>query len=269
MDKKVTSELAATMPHTANERPKYKVVGVRVDAVNMQDAIAQIQEWIEARARGKYVAVTGMHGVSESLRDPSLRDIINQAGLVVPDGMPLVWLARWHGVRLKRRVTGSDLMETFCRKTGSRYRHYFYGGAPGVAEDLANKLRVRFNIDIAGTFTPPFRALTAPEELEVSARVNHASPDILWVGLSTPKQERWMHAHRDTFGVPVMIGVGAAFDMHSGRLDRAPAWIQELGFEWFYRLVAEPQRLWKRYLVVIPRAVCNVLLEMLHILKYD
>jgi len=250
-------------------RPGYKVLGVRVDAVKMPEVIAQIQQWIAAGVRGKYVAVTGMHGVSESLRDPGLREVINHAGLVVPDGMPLVWLARWHGISLERRVTGSELMENFCRETGSRYRHYFYGGASGVAQDLANKLRGRFGIAVAGTFTPPFRPLTAEEEQRVSAEVKEAAPDILWVGLSTPKQERWMYAHRGTLDVPVMLGVGAAFDMHSGRLDRAPVWLQEIGLEWFYRLVAEPRRLWKRYLVIIPRAACSVLLEVLHIVKYD
>lgn len=179
-------KLAATALPAPAQRHSYKVVGIRVDAVVMQDAIAQIREWIAARERGKYVAVTGMHGVSESLRDPGLRQIINQAGLVVPDGMPLVWLARWRGIPLQRRVTGSDLMETFCRETGSQYRHFFYGGAPDVAGDLANKLRDRFNIVIAGTFTPPFRPLTDQEEQEVSALVKQTSPDILWVGLSTP-----------------------------------------------------------------------------------
>ncbi len=263
------TKIAAVALPAHMERRSYKVVGIRVDAVTMRAAIAQIQEWIAARVRGKYVAVTGMHGVSESLRDPHLREIINDAGLIVPDGMPLVWLARWHGISLHSRVTGSDLMETFCREAGSRYRHFFYGGAPGVAEDLANKLRDRFNIVIAGTYTPPFRPLTAQEEEEVSALVKQTKPDILWVGLSTPKQERWMHAHRATLTVPVMLGVGAAFDMHSGRLERAPVWVQSIGLEWFYRLIAEPRRLWKRYLVVIPGAACNVLLEMLHILKYE
>lgn len=260
---------AADAPSTARETPSYKVVGIRIDAVRMPEAIAQLQEWINARVSGQYVAVTGMHGVSESLRDPALRDIINSAGLVVPDGMPLVWLARWHGIHLNHRVTGADLMESFCRETGQRYRHFFYGGASGVAEDLANKLRQRFQIQIAGHFTPPFRPLTAEEEEEVADQVRRTSPDILWVGLSTPKQERWMHAHRGLIDVAVMLGVGAAFDMHSGRLERAPAWVQQLGLEWFYRLVAEPKRLWRRYLVMIPRASFNVLLEMLHVLKYE
>jgi N-acetylglucosaminyldiphosphoundecaprenol N-acetyl-beta-D-mannosaminyltransferase len=160
-------------------------------------------------------------------------------------------------------------METFCRETGPGFRHFFYGGAPGVAEDLANKLHERFQIGIAGHFTPPFRPLTEDEEEEVADQVRRSSPDILWVGLSTPKQERWMYAHRRSIEVPVMLGVGAAFDMHSGRLERAPTWVQKVGLEWFYRLIAEPRRLWRRYLVIIPRAAFNVVLEMLHILKYE
>jgi len=250
-------------------RPWYKVVGVRVDAVEMREVIAQLEDWIAKGSQGKYVAVTGMHGISEVLRDPALRDVLNHAGLVVPDGMPLVWLARWHNLPIRARVTGAELMQAFCEQTGSRYRHFFYGGAPGVAEDLAQKLTRRFRISVAGTYTPPFRPLTDQEELEIAAKVAAASPDILWVGLSTPKQERWMHAHNLTLRVPVMLGVGAAFDMHSDRLRRAPKWIQGMGLEWFYRLLAEPRRLWKRYLVMIPPAACCVLLELMHFLTYE
>ncbi len=254
---------------TAPKRPWYKVVGVRVDALEMRDVIAQLQEWIASGSRGNYVAVTGMHGVSEVLRDPSLRQVINQAGMVVPDGMPLVWLSRWHNIPIRRRVTGSELMQAFCEQTGSRYRHFFYGGAPAVAEDLAQKLNQRFGITVAGTYTPPFRPLTDQEEIEVATRVQDAAPDVLWVGLSTPKQERWMYAHRLSLAVPVMLGVGAAFDMHSDRLTRAPIWLQELGLEWFYRLLAEPRRLWRRYLVMIPTAVWSVLLELMHVVRYE
>jgi N-acetylglucosaminyldiphosphoundecaprenol N-acetyl-beta-D-mannosaminyltransferase len=235
----------------------------------MRDVIAQLQEWITSGSRGNYVAVTGMHGVSEVLRDPSLRQVINHAGMVVPDGMPLVWLARWHGIPIRRRVTGAELMQAFCQQTGSRYRHFFYGGAPGVAEDLAQKLNQRLGITVAGTFTPPFRPLTDQEEIEIATRVKDAAPDVLWVGLSTPKQERWMYAHRFSFVVPVMLGVGAAFDMHSDRLTRAPVWVQESGLEWFYRLLVEPRRLWRRYLVMIPTAVWSVLLELMHVVRYD
>jgi N-acetylglucosaminyldiphosphoundecaprenol N-acetyl-beta-D-mannosaminyltransferase len=263
------STATTTAMETTPKRPWYKVVGVRVDALEMRDVIAQLQEWIASGSRGNYVAVTGMHGVSEVLRDPSLRQVINQAGMVVPDGMPLVWLSRWHNIPIRRRVTGSELMQVFCEQTGSRYRHFFYGGAPAVAEDLAQKLNQRFGITVAGTYTPPFRPLTDLEEIEVATRVQDAAPDVLWVGLSTPKQERWMYAHRLSLAVPVMLGVGAAFDMHSDRLTRAPIWVQELGLEWFYRLLAEPRRLWRRYLVMIPTAVWSVLLELMHVVRYE
>jgi N-acetylglucosaminyldiphosphoundecaprenol N-acetyl-beta-D-mannosaminyltransferase len=250
-------------------QPSFNVTGVRVDAVTMQEAISRLKWWIGDGRQSEYVAVTGMHGISEALKDPNFREILKQAGLVVPDGMPLVWLARWHTRPLRRRVTGSELMETFCRETGSKYRHFFYGGAPGVAEGLARVLQERYGIVVAGVYAPPFRPLTQNEERELEEAVKAAAPDILWVGLSTPKQERWMHAHRNTLRVPVMLGVGAAFDMNSGKLKRAPLWMQCAGLEWFYRLAVEPRRLWRRYLIAIPSAVCRVILELMHVTEYD
>jgi N-acetylglucosaminyldiphosphoundecaprenol N-acetyl-beta-D-mannosaminyltransferase len=249
--------------------PSFRVLGVRVHAVEMADAVSRVERLIESRKSGSYVAVTGMHGVAEARQDSQFREILNSADLVVPDGMPLVWLGRWHRLPIRHRVTGSELMAAFCEKTGSRYRHFFYGGAPGVAEDLARRLHQRFRIGVAGTYTPPFRALTESEESEVAVRVEESHPDLLWVGLSTPKQERWMYGHRDRLKVPVMLGVGAAFDMNSGRLRRAPEWMRESGLEWLFRLLAEPRRLWKRYLVTIPRSVWSVSLELLHISKFE
>jgi N-acetylglucosaminyldiphosphoundecaprenol N-acetyl-beta-D-mannosaminyltransferase len=249
--------------------PAFRVVGVRVDAVQLPEAVARIKRWIDKREYGKYVAVTGMHGVAESRQDPRFREILNQAALVVPDGMPLVWLGRWHGYSLRRRVTGSELMLAFCRETGSQPRHFFYGGAPGVAEDLARQLHEQFNITVAGTYTPPFRPLSEAEEADLTSHVHAAAPDILWVGLSTPKQERWMSDHHLKLKVPVILGVGAAFDMNSGRLKRAPAWMRESGLEWFYRLLSEPRRLWRRYLVTIPQSVWSISLELFHIRKFE
>jgi len=243
--------------------PNFEVLGVRVHAVQMADAIAQLRGWIRNRETGRYVAVTGMHGVAESRQDRYFRKILNTADLVVPDGMPLVWLGRWHRYSLRQRVTGSELMATFCRETGPLCRHFFYGGAPGVADDLARALHERHGIVVAGTYVPPFRPLTPEEEREVAARVDEAAADVLWVGLSTPKQERWMYEHREKLKVPVMIGVGAAFDMNSGKLRRAPTWMQDHGLEWLFRLVAEPQRLWRRYLVTIPKTAWFVCLELI------
>lgn len=262
------------MPSVTNTQgnshvPNYNVLGVPVHCVQMSDVIAEMESWINGREQTHYIAITGMHGVSESRKDPHFREVLKSASLVVPDGMPLVWLARWHGHPIGRRVCGSDLMEAFCKQTGSRYRHFFYGGATGVAEDLAKNLRERHNIAVAGTYTPPFRPLTDAEENDVVARVQAAAPDVLWVGLSTPKQERWMYDHRAKFLVPVMLGVGAAFDFNSGKLERAPTWMGNTGLEWLFRLLVEPKRLWKRYLVTIPSAIWSVSLEMFHLKKFD
>jgi len=243
--------------------PNYEVLGVRIHAVQMSDAIAQLRSWIQSRENGRYVAVTGMHGVAESRQDGHFRQILNTADLVVPDGMPLVWLGRYHRYSIRKRVTGSELMATFCRETGPSFRHFFYGGAPGVADELAQVLRKKHGIVVAGTYAPPFRPLTLEEEQEVAARVEESAADVLWVGLSTPKQERWMYEHRDKLKVPVMLGVGAAFDMNSGNLQRAPSWMQERGLEWLFRLLAEPQRLWRRYLVTIPKTAWFVCLELI------
>ncbi|MGB8802820.1 MAG: WecB/TagA/CpsF family glycosyltransferase [Candidatus Acidiferrales bacterium] len=260
-------ESAACEMNTAAH--EFHVVGVRVHAIQLDGAVAQIERLIESRETGRYVAVTGMHGIAESRQDACFREILNKAALVVPDGMPLLWLGRWHGHSLRRRVTGSELMLAYCQETGSRRRHFFYGGAPGVAEDLARRLHEQFGITIAGTHTPPFRPLTKAEDIEVAKQVKAAAPDVLWVGLSTPKQERWMYEHREKLKVPVMLGVGAAFDMNSGRLKRAPAWMRESGLEWFYRLLSEPRRLWRRYLVIIPQSMWSISLELCHIRKFE
>jgi N-acetylglucosaminyldiphosphoundecaprenol N-acetyl-beta-D-mannosaminyltransferase len=256
------------MTRQGGELLEYRTLGVRVHAITKELAIKEMEGRIAGGGRGHYVTVTGMHGLSESKKDPEFRQILNNAFLVVADGMPLVWLARLHKIPMKRRVCGSELMETFCQNTGSKYRHFFYGGAPGVAEDLAAQLKKRCGIQVAGTYTPPFRPLLTAEVADVSEQVAKSRADILWVGLSTPKQEKWMAEFGPRMEVPLMVGVGAAFDMNSGRLSRAPAWMQSSGLEWFYRLIQEPKRLWKRYLVIIPEAALDVSLELLGLRKF-
>jgi N-acetylglucosaminyldiphosphoundecaprenol N-acetyl-beta-D-mannosaminyltransferase len=243
-----------TEPTEAKNRkssiPSFRVLGVRVNAVQIPDIIPVIEGWVRDRDTTHYVAVTGMHGVAESRNDPRFREILNAAGLVIPDGMPLVWLGRLQGHgELKRRTPGSEVMEAFFQATGSKYSHFFYGGVPGVADLLARTEHERHGIRVVGTYCPPFRPLTEAEEKQVQSLVRAADPDILWVGLSTPKQEKWMYEHRDKIQVPVMLGVGAAFDMNTGRLRRAPLWMQNSGLEWLFRLVIEPRRLWRRYLI--------------------
>jgi N-acetylglucosaminyldiphosphoundecaprenol N-acetyl-beta-D-mannosaminyltransferase len=244
------------------------VLGIRVDAVHIPDVISRMQTWIAIGQVCHYIAFTGLHGVSEANKDSNFKNIVNSADLVVADGMPLVWLGRLHGHALRRRVYGPELMETFCRETGSQYRHFFYGGVPGVAESLATSLRERFHIVVAGTYSPPFRDLTVEEDKVLADWVHEAAPDVLWVGLSTPKQERWMHEHRERLRVPVLLGVGAAFDLNSGRLRQAPEWMREIGLEWLFRFLAEPRRLWKRYLVKIPSAIWSISLEIVHLRKF-
>jgi N-acetylglucosaminyldiphosphoundecaprenol N-acetyl-beta-D-mannosaminyltransferase len=242
--------------------PRFRILGVGVHAVQIPDVVSQIQLWIRSQAAGRYIAVTGMHGISESRTDSDLRRALDSADLVVPDGMPLVWLGRWHRHRLKRRVYGPELMETFCHATGPAYRHFFYGGGSGTAERLADSLQKRYGIVVAGTYTPPFRPLNEDELKSFEFTLAAAAPDVLWVGLSTPKQEKWMHQHCSRLRVPVSLGVGAAFDINSGGTLQAPRWMRENGLEWLFRLTSEPQRLWRRYLISIPKASAFVLLEL-------
>jgi len=248
---------------------RFRVLGISVDAVQIPEVIVMMKRWIQERGAVHFIAVTGMHGVMEARRDPAFRSVLNEANLVVPDGMPLVWLGRWHGYALRRRVYGPELMDTFCRTTGPLYRHYFYGGSPGVADRLADLLKLQYGVCAVGTYSPPFRPLTEEENGEVSHRIEAVTPDVVWVGLSTPKQERWMYEQRDRLNIPVMVGVGAAFDFVTGGVKQAPAWMQENGLEWLFRLIQEPRRLWRRYLVNGPEFVGSVSLELLGFRKFN
>jgi N-acetylglucosaminyldiphosphoundecaprenol N-acetyl-beta-D-mannosaminyltransferase len=248
---------------------RVNVLGVGVSAINIPLAVQTIELWIEQRDP-HYVCVTGVHGVMESQADQDLRAIHNRAGLVTPDGMPLVWVGRLKGQRQMTRVYGPDLMLALCERAAEKgYRHYFYGGAEGVPEQLAEALRVRFpGLQVAGTYSPPFRPLTPEEDADVVSMINAADPDIVWVGLSTPKQERWMAAHVSRIHAPVMLGVGAAFDFHTGRKPQAPGWMQRNGLEWLFRLLTEPKRLWKRYVYNNPRFIALILLQSLGLRRY-
>jgi N-acetylglucosaminyldiphosphoundecaprenol N-acetyl-beta-D-mannosaminyltransferase len=211
-----------------------------------------------------------VHGVMECQRDAELRRIHNSAGLVVPDGMPLVWLSWLAGNHHVGRVYGPDLMLACCDASRGRRRHFLYGGAKGVPERLADRLRDRFpGLLIVGAYSPPFHPLSHAEALAVTRQINDAKPDIVWVGLSTPKQERWMAAQRGVLNAPVLVGVGAAFDFHAGLKAQAPRWMRRSGLEWLFRLLTEPRRLWRRYLINNPLFLCRILLQHLGWAKYD
>jgi N-acetylglucosaminyldiphosphoundecaprenol N-acetyl-beta-D-mannosaminyltransferase len=249
---------------------RVNVLGVGVSAITMADAVMRIDRWIAAGAN-QYVCVTGVHGIMESQADPALRDIHNRAGLVTPDGMPLVWVSWLRGHRHVERVYGPDLMLACCAASVARgYRHFFYGGAPGVPERLAARLQQRFpGLLVAGTWSPPFGEMTEAERGAVVERINVAGADIVWVGLSTPKQERWMAEHVRQLRADVLIGVGAAFDFHTGVKRQAPRWMRRSGLEWLFRLGTEPRRLWRRYLRNNPRFLWCILLQLSGFVRYD
>jgi N-acetylglucosaminyldiphosphoundecaprenol N-acetyl-beta-D-mannosaminyltransferase len=236
-----------------NQGKRTDIFGVGVSAITMADAVAAIEQWVQRRTP-RYVCVTGVHGVMECQRDAALREIHNQAGLVTPDGMPLVWMSRWLGASGIERVCGANIMRRVTAQTATRgYRHFFYGGGPGVADKLAASLmKSNPGLTVVGTVCPPFRPLTAEEDAKIVSHINSAAPDIVWVGLSTPKQERWMASHVGVVNAPVLIGVGAAFDFLAGLKRQAPAWMQRSGLEWLFRLCAEPGRLWRRYAYIVP-----------------
>jgi N-acetylglucosaminyldiphosphoundecaprenol N-acetyl-beta-D-mannosaminyltransferase len=242
-----------------------------VDAIQIPGVILQMRDWIARRGRSHYIAVTGMHGVMEAHHSAEFRGVLDDADMVVPDGMPLVWIGRMRGHSLHRRVYGPELMQRFCQDTARRgYRHFIYGGDADVPEQLAEKLRTLCpGIRIVGADSPPFRALTPEEDAAVVRAINNAAPDVLWIGLGTPKQERWMREHRDSLRVPVMVGVGAAFDFLTARKKQAPLWMQEHGLEWLFRLLQEPRRLWKRYLVGGSEFVFLAALELLGLRRFD
>ncbi len=264
-----TLQHAPTLQRQARKDAVFKVLGVRVNAVQIPEVVAQMDRWISGKKECHFIAVTGMHGVTEAQHDPSFKQILNSADLVVPDGMPLVWLGRHHGYDLKRRVYGPELMLSFCRITGSKYRHFFWGGVSGVADRLAESLAMQFGINVVGTYSPPFRPLSTEEDEEMLATIHEARSDILWIGLSTPKQEHWMYVHRPKLQVPVIVGVGAAFDLNSGRTKQAPSWMREHGLECVFRLLQEPRRLWRRYLVYGSKFVWSVTLELLSLRNFD
>jgi N-acetylglucosaminyldiphosphoundecaprenol N-acetyl-beta-D-mannosaminyltransferase len=212
-----------------------------------------------------------VRAVIEAQDDPKYREVLNNSFLTVPDGRPAVWVGRAQGFARMNQVAGPDLVLKFCELSSQKgYSQFFYGGAPGVAEQLRDALSRRYpGLKVVGTYTPPFRPMSAPEEIEVSRMFAQLKPDVTWIGLGAPKQEFFMAQHLSTLDTKLMVGVGAAFDMHTGRISDAPQWIKPLGLAWMHRLMQEPKRLWKRYLKSNPRFVCAITLQLLGLRKYN
>jgi len=248
---------------------RVNVLGVGISPLNLPSSVVAIRTAIETRTKG-YICVTGVHGVSEAQENPGFRAILNGSFLNTPDGMPMVWVGRLNGYREMSRVYGPDLLLEICRVSEqTKWRHFFYGGAPGIADQLAGSLLDRFpKLLVVGTYTPPFRPLNDEEKMELRALVEKTKPDIIWVGLSTPKQETFMAEALPWLDTTLMIGVGAAFDLLSGQIKQAPRWIQRSGFEWLYRVFQEPRRLWKRYFKNNPLFIWRLFLQTTRLRSY-
>lgn len=244
------------------------VLGVGISTIDLPRALETIDEWV-AEEESHYVTVTPGHAVMDAYADPELRRIFNASGMTTPDGMSIVWFLKLRGFRHVARVYGPDLMLAVCAAGIPKgYRHFFYGGGSGTADTLRERLSARFpGLVVCGTHCPPFGDLSKLDDDSVVEMVNSARPDIVWVGLSSPKQERWMAEHVGRLHAPVLVGVGAAFDFLSGRKRQAPNWMQSTGFEWLFRLMSEPRRLGPRY-AKYPRFIWLLACQLLGLRHY-
>jgi N-acetylglucosaminyldiphosphoundecaprenol N-acetyl-beta-D-mannosaminyltransferase len=225
------------------------ILGVGVHAIDIEVATSILAKHVKEGRKG-YVCLVGVHGVMEARRDHGLRTVFAEATLVAPDGMPTVWMGHMQGHSRMQRIFGPELMvEIFKREEFRNYVHFLCGGEPGVAEKLRGEMLERFPwVQIAGTYTPPFRQMTVEEENELAERVHGLHIDVIWVGLSTPKQEKFMARYLPILDTKLMIGVGAAFLYNTGMIKDSPVLIKRMGLQWLHRLLQEPGRLWKRYL---------------------
>lgn len=242
------------------------ILGSRVHLVSTTETVDHIERWIQLRdAHCRQVVVTGFHGLMESYKKPHLRAILNSADLWVPDGIAPVWLARLHGHRNVERAPGTEIMRHFLdRASTNGYSSYFYGDTEKTLAALCSAVRRDYpGHRVAGAYSPPFRALTPAEESDILDRINDARPDVLWVALGMPKQDVWIHERLARLRVPVAIGVGAAFAFVAGTVSRCPDWMGKAGFEWVYRFLREPHKLWRRDLFDGPRFLFHAGIELL------
>jgi N-acetylglucosaminyldiphosphoundecaprenol N-acetyl-beta-D-mannosaminyltransferase len=249
--------------------PRANLLGVGVSAISMTDAIYYSERLLQSDSHG-YVCVTGVHGVMEAQTDERFRSILNASFLTTPDGMPTVWVGHWQGHGNMARVSGPEYMLEMCQLSVERgYTNFLYGGKPGVAEELKESLMARFpGLKIVGTYTPPFGPLNGEQEADLEHQLNKVQPDILWCGISTPKQERFMSQYCGRLPVKLMVGVGAAFDVHSGRSKDAPDWVKNAGMHWLLRMLRDPRRLAGRYLKNNPRFMCLLVLQIMGLKQY-
>jgi N-acetylglucosaminyldiphosphoundecaprenol N-acetyl-beta-D-mannosaminyltransferase len=243
------------------------VLNINVNETNYTDATRQIQGWAQAGA-SRAVYATSMHGIMEAHDSPEFRGILNRADLITPDGMPLVWMLRMKGNRGQQRVYGPSLMLNVLEMAArNRIPVGFYGGESSTLQTLVERMSRNYpGLQTVYAFSPPFRALSAQEDEQIRREIIESQVSILFVGLGCPRQEKWIDSQRGRIPA-VMLGVGAAFDFHAGVKPQAPAWMQNAGLEWLFRLLSEPRRLWKRYLYHNPRFIVLALADLFGLLK--
>lgn len=244
-----------------------RLLSVNVHCANYAQVVRHVSEWLEDGVRfPRFIVQTNVSSIVNAKENPYYGQVLEHADLSVPDGMPLVWLLRLKGHPIRDRVYGPDLMLLLCEQAAKKgWRCFLYGGAPGVPEQLKEVLQKRFpGLNVVGVYSPPFRALAPEEDDEICRMINAARPDIVWVGLGSPKQDIWMYEHREKLDVAVMHGVGAAFDFLTGRVKQAPRWMMDAGLEWLFRLFQEPRRLWRRYTVSNLKFIIYLAIDLLH-----
>lgn len=226
------------------------ILGSKINATNMKDVLSNVDLLIKSN-KSHYICVSNVHTVVTGIKDTQYRNITNTSSMSIPDGMPLTWVGRRRGHKDMSKCSGPDVMtELFELSEQKGYTHYFYGGTEDVLKLLEKKLKNNYpKLNIAGMYSPPFRSLNEDEDVEIINKINQLDPDIIWIGLGAPKQEIWMSEHVSKIKSSIIFGVGAAFNFHAGTVKRAPLWMQNHGIEWLHRLIKEPRRLWKRYLV--------------------
>lgn len=247
-------------------RDVLEIFGAKIDRISKESAIERIIGWVDKPIGSpRFVVATGFHGLWVGHQNPAFLKILNSSDMFCPDGIAPVWLSQLQGNPLTARVPGPCLMEGALKRMDcAKYSSFFYGDVPNTLTALENRMKEEYpSHRIAGMYSPPFRPLTDQEDEQIVQQINQARPDVLWVALGLPKQEMWIHEHLDRLEVPVVIGVGAAFQFLSGMVPRAPKWIGDKGFEWAWRLGVEPKKMWRRVFIDGPQFLCHALLEQI------
>ena len=261
-------------PQVNYSLPNVKILGSHIQIIDIPEIVSLIDVWIRRYwhdRKCKQIVVTGFHGIWEAHKNPELKTILNSADLWVPDGIAPVWYARFRGFSGIQRTPGAEIMKAFFEENSDKvYSNFFYGDTEETLNALKEKVDKEYpGHKVVGTFSPPFRSLTQEEDKQVVKMINDARPDVLWVALGTPKQDRWIFEHKDELKVPIAIGVGAAFRFLSGHVKRSPEWVGNYGLEWVWRFFQEPKKLMRRNLVDVPQFVTLAFLELIGLRKHD